>query len=195
MADPPVRPRVRFPSRPELVTGGIGWVQEAIYIAVGVLLAIAGILVIVGTVDGVIKGIEANHDAVLIGLLVLDRVLLLLIVAELLHTLALVLYEGEIHAEPFLLVGLIAVVRRVVVITAKVEQIPSGQVSITSCSSSECSPVSRWPLAPRSTCSAAARRRPGPPGPRRPVQPRGKMEVCWGRVPFRVEAGATYASP
>jgi uncharacterized membrane protein (DUF373 family) len=127
MADPPVRPRVRFPSRPELVTGGIGWVQEAIYIAVGVLLAIAGILVIVGTVDGVIKGIEANDDAVLIGLLVLDRVLLLLIVAELLHTLALVLYEGEIHAEPFLLVGLIAVVRRVVVITAKVEQIPSGQ--------------------------------------------------------------------
>jgi uncharacterized membrane protein (DUF373 family) len=102
-------------------------VQEGIYIAVGVLLAIAGILVIVGTVDGVIKGIEANDDAVLIGLLVLDRVLLLLIVAELLHTLALVLYEGEIHAEPFLLVGLIAVVRRVVVITAKVEQIPSGQ--------------------------------------------------------------------
>lgn len=32
------------------------------------------------------------------------------------------LYEGEIFAEPFLLVGLIAVVRRVVVVTAQVEQ-------------------------------------------------------------------------
>jgi hypothetical protein len=129
MADrsPPARSHIRFPSRSEAVTGGIGWVQEAIYIAVGFLLATAGILVIVGTVDGVIKGIDANDDAVLIGLQVLDRVLLLLIVAELLHTLALVLYEGEIHAEPFLLIGLIAVVRRVVVITAKVEQIPSGQ--------------------------------------------------------------------
>ncbi len=129
MADQPPPPRqgISLPSRSEAVTGGIGWVQEIIYIAVGVLLAIAGILVIVGTVDGVIKGIEANDDAVQIGLQVLDRVLLLLIVAELLHTLALVLYEGEIHAEPFLLIGLIAVVRRVVVITAKVEQIPSGQ--------------------------------------------------------------------
>ncbi len=102
--------------------------QEAIYIAVGGLLATAGVFVIVGTVDGAINGIEANDDAVQIGLLVLDRVLLLLIVAELLHTLALVLYEGEIHAEPFLLIGLIAVVRRVVVITAKVEHIPSGEV-------------------------------------------------------------------
>jgi uncharacterized membrane protein (DUF373 family) len=129
MADPsrPLRPRTRFPSRPEAVTRGIAWVQEAIYIAVGVLLAAAGILVIVGTVDGVVTGIDHHDDAVQIGLQVLDRVLLLLIVAELLHTLALVLYEGEIHAEPFLLVGLIAVVRRVVVITAKVEQIPSGQ--------------------------------------------------------------------
>ncbi len=129
MAEPsrPVRPQAKFPSRPEVVTAGIGWVQEAIYIAVGVLLATAGILVIVGTVDGVVTGIDDHDDAVQIGLLVLDRVLLLLIVAELLHTLALVLYEGEVHAEPFLLIGLIAVVRRVVVITAKVEQIPSGQ--------------------------------------------------------------------
>ena len=58
MADPspPARSRIRLPSRPEAVTGGIAWVQEAIYIAVGVLLATAGILVIVGTVDGVIQG-------------------------------------------------------------------------------------------------------------------------------------------
>ena len=33
----------------------------------------------------------------------------------------------QVPIEPFLLIGLIAVVRRVVVITAKVEQIPSGQ--------------------------------------------------------------------
>jgi hypothetical protein len=35
-----------------------------------------------------------------------------------------VLYEGAISAEPFLLVGLIAVVRRVVVVTAQIEQAP-----------------------------------------------------------------------
>jgi hypothetical protein len=40
---------------------------------------------------------------------------------------ALGLYQGRIFAEPFLLIGLIAVVRRVVVVTASVEHIPSGR--------------------------------------------------------------------
>lgn len=42
---------------------------------------------------------------------------------RLLFTLRLVLYEGEIYAEPFLLVGLILVVRRVLVVTAEGENL------------------------------------------------------------------------
>lgn len=48
-------------------------------------------------------------------------VLLLLIIAELLYTLQLVVARGEIATEPFLFIGIIAVVRRVVVITAEIE--------------------------------------------------------------------------
>src|ERR1700690_1132420 len=109
-------------SRAKLVMESLGLVQEVVYIVVGLLLVVAAIGVIVGTVEELIIGIGDGTDPVTIGLLVLDRILLLLIVAELLHTLRIVLYEGDIYAEPFLLVGLIAVVRRVVVVTAQVEQ-------------------------------------------------------------------------
>jgi len=62
---------------------------------------------------------------------VLDRILLLLIVAELLFTLQLVISRGEIATEPFLFIGIIAVVRRVVVITAEVEKLPQEGRALT----------------------------------------------------------------
>ncbi|HEY7255155.1 MAG TPA: phosphate-starvation-inducible PsiE family protein [Solirubrobacterales bacterium] len=108
-------------TRPELVLKGIDVVEEVVYLVVGALLVVAAVAVTVGTIEGLVNGIEGGDDPVTIGLLVLDRILLLLIVAELLHTLRIVLYRGEIYAEPFLLIGLIAVVRRVVVVTAQVE--------------------------------------------------------------------------
>ena len=52
----------------------------------------------------------------------LDRILLLFIIAELLYTLRLVNFGGRILVEPFLFIGLIAVVRRVLIITAEFEQ-------------------------------------------------------------------------
>ena len=61
----------------------------------------------------------------------LDRILLLLIVAELLFTLQLVISRGEIATEPFLFIGIIAVVRRVVVITAEVENLPEDSRALT----------------------------------------------------------------
>jgi uncharacterized membrane protein (DUF373 family) len=53
---------------------------------------------------------------------VLDKVLLVFIFAELLGTVGTTLREREILAEPFLLIGLIAVVRRVLAVTATIEQ-------------------------------------------------------------------------
>lgn len=53
---------------------------------------------------------------------VLDKVLLIFIFAELLSTVGTILRENEILAEPFLLIGLIAVVRRILAVTASIEQ-------------------------------------------------------------------------
>jgi uncharacterized membrane protein (DUF373 family) len=111
--------------RPEWIMRGIMGLQDLLYIVVAILLAAAAVLVIVGTVKGLVDTVGRGQE-VQVGLLLLDRILLLLIIAELAHTLALGLSRGRIFAEPFLLIGLIAVVRRVVVVTATVEHIPSG---------------------------------------------------------------------
>jgi uncharacterized membrane protein (DUF373 family) len=56
-------------------------------------------------------------------LAVLDHVLLVFILVELLDTIRIIRQErGIIIAEPFLLVGLIAVVRRILLVTAQIEQ-------------------------------------------------------------------------
>jgi uncharacterized membrane protein (DUF373 family) len=47
---------------------------------------------------------------------------LIFIFAELLSTVGTIVREDEVVAEPFLLIGLIAVVRRVLTVTAEIEQ-------------------------------------------------------------------------
>lgn len=111
-------------SAPRLTTGvrdGLVWIEEALYIIVGLVLLAAGVLVVVGTISGLIHSIRVHQSAVNIGIVLLDRILLLLIVAELIHTLRFVVLRGRIVVEPFLFVGLIAVVRRVLIITAELE--------------------------------------------------------------------------
>jgi uncharacterized membrane protein (DUF373 family) len=56
------------------------------------------------------------------GVVMLDRILLTLIVAEFAYTLRGVFEKHEVSAEPFLFIGLIAVVRRVLIMTAEFEQ-------------------------------------------------------------------------
>lgn len=56
------------------------------------------------------------------ALVILDRVLLIFIFAELLNTIGVIVRESEIVAEPFILIGLIAVVRRILAVTVDIEQ-------------------------------------------------------------------------
>ena len=69
-------------------------------------------------------GLRDDVGAVNVGVLVLDRVLLALIVGELLYTLRFVVRTHEIAVEPFLYIGLIAVVRRILIVTAQFERSP-----------------------------------------------------------------------
>jgi uncharacterized membrane protein (DUF373 family) len=106
-----------------VVRGSLAGVEETLYMIVGVLLLVAAVLVVVGAVHDVLSEISHNEDAVDIGVTLLDRILLALIVAELLHTLRYVVLRGEIVVEPFLFVGLIAVVRRILIVTAELEHL------------------------------------------------------------------------
>ena len=107
---------------------GLTGSEVVLYASVGLLLAAAGILVLVGTVSGLIRELHHGAGAVDVAVLVLDRVLLALIVAELLYTLRFVVRTHEIAVEPFLYIGLIAVVRRILIVTAQLERgAPSGR--------------------------------------------------------------------
>ena len=130
MTEPPDRaePQPRFVGG---VRTALGAIEEALYVIVGVLLLAAAVLVVVGTVSGFVSSIRAHQSAVSIGVVLLDRVLLILIVAELLHTLRLAVLRGEIVVEPFLYVGLIAVVRRILIITAELEGLAPGGRALT----------------------------------------------------------------
>jgi uncharacterized membrane protein (DUF373 family) len=118
--EPPPRRRFLRPSREFPVQEGLTLAQSSIYLVVAILLVVAAGFTLVGTAVDVIEGSKSRaiSDA---GVFILDRVLLIFIIAELLYTLRLVELGGQILVEPFLFIGLIAVVRRVLVVTAEFE--------------------------------------------------------------------------
>ncbi|HET9719519.1 MAG TPA: phosphate-starvation-inducible PsiE family protein [Solirubrobacteraceae bacterium] len=129
MVHPSQDPRPRLEPRTALIVrNGLWALEDLLYLIVGLLLVTAAVLVTIGTVTGLISAIDHHRNAVSTAVVVLDRVLLTLIVAELLHTLRFVVLKDRIVVEPFLLVGLIAVVRRILIVTAELErQAPGGR--------------------------------------------------------------------
>lgn len=107
---------------PDAIEAGLVSFEVVLYVAVGLLLAAAAVLVLVGTVAGLVHAVDQGQGAVEVAVVVLDRTLLTLIVAELVYTLRFVLRTHEIVVEPFLYIGLIAVVRRILIVTAEFER-------------------------------------------------------------------------
>jgi uncharacterized membrane protein (DUF373 family) len=92
-----------------------------IYVLIAALLVVAAAFTLVGTAVDVAEGSKSRPIADT-GTFLLGRVLLIFIVAELLYALRVVNFGGRILVEPFLFIGLIAVVRKVLVITAEAEE-------------------------------------------------------------------------
>jgi uncharacterized membrane protein (DUF373 family) len=105
--------------------------ETAIYLTVGVFLAVAAAFLLIGTVNDLRHAIAISANSVDIGVLVLDRILLMLIVAELVYTLGLVVHTHQLSPEPFLYIGLIAVVRRTLIVTASIERFPAAGRALT----------------------------------------------------------------
>lgn len=104
--------------------------ETAFYLVVAVFLLVAGALIIVGTAGDLISTL--GEDPLLtVALNLVEEALLLVIVGELLLTLRLVIGGETLSGEPFLLIGLVATVRRVVVVTAELESYPAGGRELT----------------------------------------------------------------
>jgi len=83
---------------------------------------LVAVLIIGGeVVHEIAVGIQSG--GVQAALTILDRVLLIFIIAELIYTLRISLARSQLILEPFLIIGLVAVVRRILIATAQVEQL------------------------------------------------------------------------
>jgi phosphate starvation-inducible membrane PsiE len=98
------------------------------YMLLGLLLAVAAILGIVGTAMLLLHSFQPSADADSL-VIAIDRLLFVLMVVEILHTVRVSFRGGTLVAEPFLVVGLIASIRRVLVITLE---------------SSQANPIGKW---------------------------------------------------
>ncbi len=93
-------------------------VEDVVYIALGLLLAgCAAVLLVAGGVDFVSNLLGGTLPDRVVE--ILDRILLVLLVVELLYTVQVSFREHTLVPEPFLIIGLIAATRRVLVLTAQ----------------------------------------------------------------------------
>ncbi|MBA3357335.1 MAG: hypothetical protein H0U18_15635 [Pyrinomonadaceae bacterium] len=97
-------------------------VEDIVYLGLGVLLAGCSIALLVSGVISFGQNLMAGSLTTNIVPL-LDRILLILLVVELLYTVQVSFREHGLIPEPFLLVGLIAAIRRVLVLTAEFAEI------------------------------------------------------------------------
>ena len=92
--------------------------ERVIFFVVGAMFFIAAFtLAIRSTADLYHLIVGTNDSMVLAGTAFLDVMLLVLMLVELAYTVIATLRGSDLSAEPFLIVGLIAVIRRILVIT------------------------------------------------------------------------------
>ena len=105
------------------IARGFSLVEDAVYIGLGLMLAGAAIFLLV---SGLIAFAQALWAGTLAANVInlLDRILLILLIVELLYTVQVSFREHTVVPEPFLLVGLIAAIRRVLVLTVEFGQSP-----------------------------------------------------------------------
>ena len=98
----------------------MGYAQNVVYYGVTFVLLVAiGVLFFsVGQI--ILSAFEV--DPLQTTLEILDRVLLITIFVELLITIEVIVRERQLVAEPFILIGLVAVVRRILLVTAEAGQ-------------------------------------------------------------------------
>jgi len=101
-----------------LIARAFTLVEDVVYIGIGVLLTFSALVLLVNGALGLWRA--TMEGAPLPGVInLLDRTLLVLMLVELLYTVQVSFREHTLLPEPFLIVGLIAATRRILVVTAE----------------------------------------------------------------------------
>ena len=96
--------------------------EQSVYAVIGVMLVLALILALLGSLTLLFQGArDLSHTDSIFQ--IIDRLLFVLMLVEILHTVHASIRSGTLVCEPFLIVGLIACIRRILVITLETSQI------------------------------------------------------------------------
>ena len=106
------------PAIRERIAQGFTRVEDIVYVGLAVLLAASAIVLLV---DGAFAFGRHLVAGAMAGRIIdlLDRILLILMIVEILYTVQVSFREHTLAPEPFLIVGLIAATRRIIVLTAE----------------------------------------------------------------------------
>src|SRR5579859_8086369 len=112
MADP--KPKKSWPS---LGAFFLGRAESAVLILIGLVLVVLAVLMLGSAIMEVKRAVHDGqiHES---AIAILDRVLLVMMTMEIVYTVAISLEAHALVAEPFLIIGAIAAIRRMLVITA-----------------------------------------------------------------------------
>jgi phosphate starvation-inducible membrane PsiE len=93
-------------------------IEDVVYVGLGVLLAASAVSLLVAVAVNFGQGVLSG-DLRKIVVQLLDQILLIFMIVEILYTVQVSFREHTLMAEPFLIVGLIAAIRRILIITAE----------------------------------------------------------------------------
>ena len=92
--------------------------EHYIYLAAGYILVLAAAgLLIAAVIEMSANVVAGDYTGAIVHLL--DRVLLALMLAEIIYTVGRIVRTQQLETEPFLIVGIIAAIRRILIITAE----------------------------------------------------------------------------
>jgi hypothetical protein len=104
------------------ITNAFTATEDVVYVGLGILLAAGALALLFSEMVALAHDIRSGKIAELI-LQLLDQLLLIVIFVELLFTIKVSFREHVLEPTPFLIVGLIAITRRIIVLSAELSKL------------------------------------------------------------------------
>ena len=102
----------------------LGIAEDGVYAVVAVLLVIGAVILLFGAAAE-LTHIDQGTDVA--ALAMLDKLLLVFVLVELLYAVRMTLVRREIVAEPFLIVGIIASIKEIILLSVEVANVIEGK--------------------------------------------------------------------
>lgn len=114
-----------------IVVRGLAVVEDVVYVGLGVVLSVSAVALLFSALKSFVTAVsERALPTQIVGLL--DQILLILLIIELLYTVQVSFREHGLVVEPFVVIALIAVIRRILVLTAELPKLPQAGGAVLS---------------------------------------------------------------